>query len=127
MKGRILVIEDDDTLRELMKDLFEHNDFQVDTAVNGKDGTLHLVHEKYDLIITDIIMPEKEGLETIMEIRASDPDVKIIAISGGGSMMPKDYLNIARILGAVRTLEKPFLMETLLNTVYEIIPVKKAI
>jgi DNA-binding NtrC family response regulator len=122
MKGRILVIEDDDTLRDLMKDLFEHNEFHVDTAANGIDGLRRLMNDRYDLIITDIIMPEKEGLETIMEIHSKYPEMKIIAISGGGSMMPKDYLNIARILGAVKTLEKPFLMETLLDAVYEIIP-----
>ena len=74
-----------------------------------------------DLIITDILMPEKEGLETIIELRRNYPHVKIIAISGGGLIGNLTFLSAAKHLGALRTLTKPFTHEELLKTIEELI------
>jgi YesN/AraC family two-component response regulator len=74
-----------------------------------------------DLVITDVLMPEKDGLEVIMEIRAKLPQVKIIAISGGGRISHTDYLVAARRLGAHRTLSKPFIRQELLDTLHELL------
>jgi DNA-binding NarL/FixJ family response regulator len=74
-----------------------------------------------DLIITDLIMPEKEGIETIMELKKDFPDVKIIAISGGGRSKPESYLNLAKQLGAKRVFPKPIDREELLNAIRELL------
>ena len=121
MRHSVLVIEDDNTLRELIKDLFLHEDYCADTARHGKEAEKLLDNNEYDLVITDILLPEKDGLETIMHIRSRYPDIKIIAISGGGSIMAEDYLKIARLMGAHRAIEKPFFMETLLGAANEVL------
>ena len=76
---------------------------------------------KADLIITDLIMPEKEGIETITELRRDFPDVKIIAISGGGRIAPEVYLRMARSLGALRTFAKPIERKEIIETVQELL------
>ena len=118
---KILIIDDEAPVRKLLKKLFEKNNYEVLEAANGIQG-IKLFNEQHpDLIISDLIMPEKEGLETIREIKKSNPDVPIIAISGGGLADPKIYLNIARNLGAVRTFSKPIDNEILLSTIKEIL------
>jgi len=72
-------------------------------------------------VITDLIMPDKEGLETIMELRAAQPDMKIIAMSGGGRNRPGDYLKVARQMGAAQVLAKPFSSQELLDCVRTVI------
>ncbi len=94
---------------------------EVVNASNGKEGIKLFRENGADLIITDIVMPEKEGLETIMELRKGYPDVKIIAISGGGRVDPESYLTMAEKMGASRTLTKPFEREELLEAVRELL------
>ena len=104
----ILVIDDNEYMRNMMCDLLHRSGYQTLSAADGVEG-LKLYHaNKPDLVITDIIMPEKEGLEVIMELARIQPKPKIIAVSGGGIMSPATYLNLARGFGADRIVEKPF-------------------
>ena len=115
----ILVIDDDDQIRALLQQVLERAGHKVVSAADGNQGIKLFRAQAADLIITDIIMPEKEGLETIMELRRDFPEVRIIAISGGGRMKPDEYLHLAERCGAHRTLTKPFWREELLAAVRE--------
>ena len=105
---RILLVDDDADLREMLRVILISLGHEVIEAGNGREA-LHLCRtETPDLMLTDLIMPEKEGLETIMELRRLQPDVKIIAMSGGGRSSTQDYLKMAKQMGAAHTLSKPF-------------------
>lgn len=117
----ILIIDDDPQLSAMLKQLLERNGYTVITAADGSKG-IHLYHsEGARLIITDLIMPVKEGIETIAELVKENPEVKIIAISGGGRLKPESYLNLAETFGAVRTFTKPIDRKALLDAVAEIL------
>ena len=105
---KILVIDDDAFVRETIIQILEDEGYQVITAEDGQRGLAAFRRERPDLVITDIIMPEKEGIQTIMEIRGERPDAKIIAISGGGRIGHTDFLQAARNLGAADIIAKPF-------------------
>ena len=113
----ILVIDDDAQIRRLLRQVLEREGHNVLDAGDGKEGIRFYRENEVDLIITDLIMPEKEGLETIMELRNEQPDLKIIAMSGGGKVPAEAYLKIADTLGAQKTLIKPFAREELLKAV----------
>ncbi len=116
--ARILVIDDEEQLRVVFRESLERVGYQVMDASNGKLGLKLCQEEQFDLVITDILMPEKDGIETIGEIRRYFPETKIIAISGGGQRLnAKDVLHTAGILGAHCTLRKPFEIEELLSAV----------
>ncbi len=118
---RILIIDDDFFVRDMLERLMRKAGFDVETAENGDDGlTLHR-RNPVDLVITDILMPEKEGLETITEFRRFFPRVKVIAISGGGQIGPANYLKMAKLLGADRTFAKPMDTSQLLSSVEELL------
>ena len=117
--ARILIIDDNTEVLGTYSRILEHAGYEVVVATDGKKGIRTFREEPPDLVITDIIMPEKEGLDTIMELWRDYPDVKIIAISGGGKVEPEDYLGIAKKLGAVCTLTKPIEREDLLKAVQE--------
>jgi DNA-binding response OmpR family regulator len=119
---RILLIEDDSTLRWFLYHNLIKEGYAVFEAVHGADGLRQLRHNPVDLVITDMLMPEMDGVETIQQLRESFPGVKIIAISGGGLASPDHYLKIARKLGADKTLRKPFIFPELLDTVHELYP-----
>lgn len=91
------------------------------TAANGKEAMVLVRNHPFDLVITDILMPEQEGLETIRELRKAYPGIKIIAISGGGRRIGTDILHCARQLGAHQTLDKPFEPQLLVNAVYALL------
>ena len=118
---RILVIDDEDLIREVVKEMLEAEGYVVSTAANGREGLRLYRKEPADLIITDIFMPEMEGLETIRELLRSSPKVKIVAISGGGEKGMLSFLSHAKRFGAVQTLEKPFSREELLTIVSELL------
>ena len=118
---RILIIEDDDEVRELLESLLTRKGHIVATAANGKQGVAAFVDNPFDLVITDIIMPEKDGIEAIMDLRRGRPDLKLIAISGGGRAEPENYLHSAQLLGANRTLRKPFSNEAIMAAVREML------
>ncbi len=117
--ARILIIDDEDELRSMLRQMLEQAGHQVTEAVNGAEGIQLYEQDTHDLIITDIIMPEKEGVETIIALRRTDPDLPIIAISGGGRLEATDFLPMAGKLGARRTLSKPFRRDQLLEAVDE--------
>lgn len=119
---KILVIDDETPVRKMLTKLLEKNKYEVITAVDGKKGISLFNEHNPDLIITDLIMPEKEGLETIRELNKINPDVNIVAISGGGITDPKMYLDMALKFGAVRAFEKPIDNNLLLSTLKEILP-----
>lgn len=89
----------------------------VEEARDGEQGIAQYEREPADVVLTDLIMPEKEGIETIMELKRKHPNVKIIAMSGGGRVTAADYLQLAKKLGAIRTLAKPFTNEALRATI----------
>lgn len=122
---RILVVDDEEQIRSMLTQMLEHEGFEVDTAENGEEGMNLITRHAYDLIITDMIMPIKDGLKLIMELVRDYPDQRILAISGGGAIKAERYLTMAGYLGDdIGTLEKPFKRETLLALVNEQIGVK---
>lgn len=121
MKKKILVIDDDDQFRMMMVEMLERKQFEVFAAADGEEGIQIWQNVNPDLVITDIIMPNKEGIETILELKRFNKAVKIIAISGGGRTNAKDNLRSAKLLGASLTLAKPFESSELLKAVIELI------
>ena len=119
--ARILIIDDEAMIRDLLVRILEREGYETVTASGGKDGIKIHRENPADLIITDLIMPEKEGIETIMELRRYFQDVKIIAMSGGGKIDPETYLQIAKTMGAIETIAKPFDLRELLKTVQELL------
>ena len=118
---RILVIDDEESVRTVLRQMLEKEGYEIEDAEDGAVG-LKLLHEHLpDLIITDLFMPEKEGIETMIEVRKHFPQVKIIAISGGGRMGKLDLLPMAESFGAQRTLAKPFERKELLETVKDVL------
>lgn len=115
--SKILVVDDDEQVRIMLKLTLEREGYGVDEAQDGVDALRKYDPAEHDLIITDIVMPEKEGIETIMELRAGNPDVKIIAISGGGRINPEDYLKWAKRFGVEQTFTKPVDRQELLAAV----------
>jgi DNA-binding response OmpR family regulator len=106
--ARILVIDDDEILNDMMVQLLTESGYEVEGARDGDRGLQLFNSNAYDLIITDIVMPEKEGIETIFGVRAKNKHVPIIAVSGGGKLGPEHYLPMAMQCGANYTFEKPF-------------------
>jgi DNA-binding NtrC family response regulator len=120
--ARILLIEDDDAVRIMLHTTLAHFGHTVIEARNGKEGLELFKQAKADLVITDIVMPEKEGLEVLMELQIKQlPMVKVIAISGGGRQSAIDNLRAAKFMGAAKVLEKPFSNETLIAVVNELL------
>jgi DNA-binding response OmpR family regulator len=119
---KILLVDDDESLRVALTKAHQRIGHEIRTAENGRKALE--VHRDWlpDLIITDLIMPEKEGLETIQCVRAKDKTVKIIAMSGGGRANPNDYLEIALHLGANAILPKPFELEQLQSAIQPFLP-----
>ena len=120
--ARILVIDDNDEFRDIVKRWLEEAGYEVSEAANGEEGIKRYREKPAELVIADIIMPKKEGIETMMELKRDFPDVKIIAVSGGGVVDPKDYLEGAKLIGgAMRTFAKPFKKEELLQAITELL------
>ena len=118
---RILIIDDDHHILVMLKKMLEKAGFEVDLASNGVDGLELFQKIQADLVITDIIMPEKEGLETIREMKRIRSDLKIIAMSGGGKISADNYLETAKIFGASLVLEKPFSQKTMVDAVLKLL------
>ncbi len=118
---RILVIEDDNNIRLIIKMVLEKEGYAVAEACDGEEGIEKFHEHPADLVITDILMPRKDGLNTIDELLHEYPDIKIIAISGGCTIEPERYLTIAKTLGAQQILQKPFTPDTLLELVNQVL------
>ncbi len=115
--ARILVFDDDQDMREAVRGILEEAGHDVEEASNGEHGINLFREEPSDIVITDIRMPEKSGNETIMELRSEFPRVKIIAMSGGGTVGADLYMQVARKLGADFAITKPFAPDELLSAV----------
>ena len=119
--GSVLIIEDDESVQRMLKLTFEQAGYDVGVASNGRIGIQLYQATPFDLVITDLIMPEMEGLETIAALNQSDPKVKVIAISGGGCSEPQSYLKIAAKMGAARAFSKPVDRHELLAAVKDLL------
>jgi len=115
----ILAIDDDPEVRAMLDDLLTEAGYQVVTAADGKEAVAHFRDRPTEVVVTDILMPEQDGLETIQELHRIAPQVPVIAISGGGHLPGSLYLKTAALFGAFRTLEKPFPRRALLDAVGE--------
>src|SRR5512133_2949887 len=123
--AKILVFDDEPSILLMLKKMLEKAGHDVDVALNGREGLEMFEKNKPDLLITDIIMPEKEGLETIFELRRKYPDLKIIAISGGGRIGPDGYLPGAKLLGANAVFTKPLVPKEFVQAVSDLLGQKK--
>jgi CheY-like chemotaxis protein len=124
--ARMLVVDDNDLVLQTVRSMLERGGHQVAVAVDGRDGLKRFQSGDFDLVITDILMPEVEGFEMVRALRESSSAIPIIVMTGGpsgrnpgGQPAGPDYLQMARILGATRTIEKPFAGPQLLALVAE--------
>ena len=121
----ILLVEDDEQLRPLLRLVLERGGHQVVEAGNGKEALEIYLRKPTDLVVTDLVMPDKEGLETILELRRIYPDVKIIAMSGGGRTGGTEgYLDLAKKFGANHILTKPFSNQEILEGIQMVVTPK---
>ena len=123
--SQILVIDDDPQILQLIEALLDYEGHSVLIARDGREG-LALLSGDVDLVVTDLLMPNKEGLETIADIRRGGWGVPVIAITAGGAMGPRNYLATAQLVGANAALAKPFTQDELLATVRSLLEVSVA-
>ena len=114
---RILVIDDEPTALDLLRRILEMKGYDVLVATNGLEGVKLFLQQPCDLVITDMVMPVKDGLQTILDLRSHVPDLPIIAISGGGTISKERYLAVAGYLDRVITIAKPFAIEDITEAV----------
>jgi CheY-like chemotaxis protein len=121
----VLIVEDDKELREMLKMSLLRRNFTVLEAENGKDAITHFKPAITDLVVTDLIMPEEDGLKVVIKLRELKPSIKIIAISGGGKVGPGSYLNLAKALGADAIYSKPFLINDLTAKIEQLLDIEQ--
>jgi DNA-binding response OmpR family regulator len=119
MARHILLIDDDESLRKALSRILQRNGYQVTTAVNGRQGIDMFAMDRFDLVITDMFMPDRDGLDVVLQLTEHNPAVKIITMSGGSQSMGENqfYLDASRDLGAMRSMKKPFSNDELLFAV----------
>lgn len=117
----ILIIDDDQALRDSLRRTLRREGYTVLEAAEGGEGLKVVKSHPVDVVLVDLFMPGKEGLETIGELRRSHPGIKIIAMSGGGEKGHMDVLKAAKLMGAWRVLAKPFTREELIDTVEQLL------
>ena len=118
---KVLVIDDDSQIRLMLREVLVWAGYEVFEAENGREGLLQQRRHPVDLVITDLIMPEQEGLETIAALKKEFPALKIIAVSGGGRISPDMYLPTAQEFGADMVFSKPFDIRRLSEAVIELL------
>ena len=107
--AKILIVDDEDSVLMLLSEILSQDNHDITVAKTGAEGIEKYHTDNFELVITDLVMPEKTGLDLIMEIRKANPDIKVIAISGGGGIQGRfDYLPIAKLIGALEVVKKPF-------------------
>ncbi len=119
--ARILIIDDDVNFLKMLRQMLERAGHTVIGAANGKIGAKLFRDERTELIITDIFMPEKDGIELIRELKKEFPTVRIISMSGGGRKSEFAFLKIAETFGADRSLSKPFERQEVLEAIQELV------
>lgn len=117
----LLVVDDDDQVRRLVREMLVHAGHVVAEARDGEDALSQCQDESFDLVIMDIFMPKKEGLEAIKQLRQEFPAIKVLAMSGGVAKFQVDVLGMAKKFGAHQTITKPFDIDTFLKTVHEVL------
>ena len=110
---RILLVDDDDLSRGAIHKMLERLGYAVHSTNQASDALVRYKMEPADLVVTDLIMPDTDGLELIQGLRRIDPEARVLAISGGGRVDAEEYLSVARKFGAVEVLTKPFTSATL--------------
>ena len=118
-----MLVDDEDQIVRMVQETLKGLGYHVTPRTSSVEAleAFRAQPDRFDLVITDIIMPEKEGIETIIELRRDFPDVKIIAISGGGQIAPEACLLFAKKLGAQRTFTKPVPRQDMINAVKELL------
>jgi YesN/AraC family two-component response regulator len=122
----ILVVDDEPMIRDGLKVALEMEGHRAFTACDGNEAIRMVNETRPQLVITDIIMPESDGIEVICTVKEQNPDIKILAISGGGRISAKDHLKIASQLGATGILAKPFTTEDLICEINKLFAVSKS-
>lgn len=117
----ILVIEDHAEIRTLIRAMLEKEGHEVREALDGEEGVTLYEDQPADLVMTDLFMPKRGGIETITDLLEIDPNAKIIAMTAHGSEEQYDFLKVAEALGAVATLEKPFVSKDLIDMVASVL------
>lgn len=121
MMKNILLVDDEASIRMMVRAVLSDEDYTFEEASNGTVALEMLEAKEYDLIITDVIMPDCDGIELVMQVRRKLPDIKVIVMSGGGRVRADHYLNLAEKLGAARVFEKPFNTAELRETVRDLL------
>lgn len=119
--GTILIIDDDAAVSRTLSLILTRAGYNVSTVTSGRKGLELLTNGGFDLVLTDIIMPELDGIEAIRKIRTDHPGLRVIAMSGGGQIDKADFLHMAKALGADRVIEKPVRSEQLLELVSSVL------
>ncbi len=119
--AKILIVDDDPEIRSSLKRLIELSGHQVETAPDGMTALEMLSNQSFDVMVTDIVMPDGDGLETMKEVRDRAPNMPVIAMSGGGRLRTDNYLTLAKALGARRAFQKPFDTGALVEAIEELV------
>lgn len=120
----ILVVDDQEEVRATLRPWIERAGHECIEAADGRKGIAALDRERPDIVVTDVLMPENDGLDVIRHVRRTRPETKVIAISGGGQIRYDDALRWAGGLGADRVLHKPFRPAALLDLISELLGAK---
>ncbi len=121
MLKNILLVDDEESIRKMVRAVLGEEEYAFTEASNGVEALEIMETQSFDLIITDVIMPDCDGIELVMTVRKKLPDIKVIVMSGGGRVRADHYLNLAEKLGAARVFEKPFNTAELRETVSELL------
>ena len=116
----VMIVDDDQQIRKLLGLMLANAGYHILVASNGVEAVKAYKEQPSDIVLTDIIMPEKDGIETIRDLKGINPDVQIIAISGGGLGNPDLYLDMAEKMGAAATIMKPIDRNELLSTIDQV-------
>jgi CheY-like chemotaxis protein len=120
----VLVVDDEDQIRWVIREALEQAGYAVEEARDGKEGLARYRSNPADVVLMDILMPDQDGLESIMTFRCEFPASRVIAMTGGSDMIGiLNFLDVAKMLGACRTIQKPFDIKTLLDAVAAEVPV----
>ncbi len=120
--AKILVVDDEEPIRTLISKILEKDGHSVMESENGQHACDTYQDAEIDLIVTDLVMPEKNGIEMIIQLKKTHPDVKVIAISGGSGFSGQiDLLSVAQLLGAKHVIKKPFTVDQVRSAVNDVV------
>ena len=122
MSQSVLVVDDDDIFRGFLCTVLRKAGYQIFETGNGTKAVALFREHRPDLVLTDLLMPGRDGMEVLRDIRAIDPEARVIIISGGGDVVPVGFLDLAPKMGAAATLTKPFDHRQLLAVVQKVLP-----